>query len=175
MEDLVDEGYVRNIGLCNFTSRKIDVILRNGRIPPAVCEVEMHPYCPQNRLLEFCKRSKVQVLAQAPLGTGFPPSPTLPTLLESKSILNVAKAKRRTPSQVALKWALQRGTAVVPKCQTLVSLNNCLNVYDFNLNDLQCHEISKLGRNSHRYVDGKLFVQKGQTVSDFWDGYPDGE
>eukprot|EP01135_Chromosphaera_perkinsii_P008092 Nk52_evm8s1129 gene=Nk52_evmTU8s1129 len=175
MEFLLEDGYVRNIGVCNFTTRKLDVISRNGKIRPAVCQVEMHPYCPQNTLLEYCSRNKIHVIAQTPLACGLPPSSLSPPLLENPIILKIAKLKKKTPSQVVLRWNIQRGVSVATKSSSLVSLNNALSVYDFNLSDLQFDEISRIIRYSHRFVDGKLFLQKNQSMEDFWDEHPNGE
>ena len=82
-------------------------------IKPAVVEVEAHPYLPETELLEFCKEKGVVFLAFAPLGHGMTPGP-----LEDPVILAIAARVRRTPAQVLLAWAVQRGTALLTTPRT---------------------------------------------------------
>src|ERR1700748_254718 len=71
---------------------------------PAVVQVESHPYLPENELLEFCKEKGIVFLAFAPLGHGIRPGP-----LENPVILKIARQIGKTPAQILLAWAIQRG------------------------------------------------------------------
>ncbi|WP_238398578.1 aldo/keto reductase [Edaphobacter sp. 12200R-103] len=77
-------------------------------IKPAVVQVESHPYLPETELFEFCKEEGIVLLAFAPLGHGIRPG-----LLEDPVVLSVASQVAKTPAQVLLAWAVQRGTAVL--------------------------------------------------------------
>ncbi len=106
LEGLVDEGSCRSIGLSDITLPTLRDIVADARIKPAVVQVESHPYLPEWELLEFCLEHGIVLLAFAPLGHGLDPK-----LLDDPVITNIARRVNKTPAQVALAWAVQRGTA----------------------------------------------------------------
>jgi alcohol dehydrogenase (NADP+) len=108
MESLVDHGRCRAIGLSDIGLNELLPIYESARIKPAVVQVESHPYLPETELLEFCKQKGVVLLAFAPLGHGMKPG-----LLEDPVISAIAAQVERTPAQVLLAWAVQRGTALL--------------------------------------------------------------
>jgi diketogulonate reductase-like aldo/keto reductase len=79
-----------------------------ARIKPAVVQVEAHPYLPETEMLEFCKERGMVFLAYAPLGHGIRPGP-----LEDPVISQIAARLGKTPAQVMLAWAVQRGGALL--------------------------------------------------------------
>ncbi|KAK2853300.1 hypothetical protein FQN49_005210 [Arthroderma sp. PD_2] len=94
-------------------------ILEIATIRPAVNQVELHPYLPQTGLLNFCVREGVHVMAHQPLG-GRPvavvsPNADHPGPLTDQDVADIATAYGKSPAQVMLSWAIQRGTSVVPK------------------------------------------------------------
>jgi alcohol dehydrogenase (NADP+) len=113
MENLVDGGKCRAIGLADVTLDKLLPIYESARIKPAVVQVEAHPYLPETELLEFCKEKDITLLAFAPLGHGIKPGP-----LEDPVVLAVAARVGKTPAQVLLAWAVQRGTALLTTAKT---------------------------------------------------------
>jgi diketogulonate reductase-like aldo/keto reductase len=106
LERLVDEGQCKAIGLSNINLQKLQEIVEAARIKPAVVEVESHPYLPEWDLLEYCRRHGIVLLAFAALGHGMEPR-----LLDHPVIVAIAQRVRKTPAQVLLAWAVQRGTA----------------------------------------------------------------
>jgi alcohol dehydrogenase (NADP+) len=108
MESLVDHGKCRAIGLSDIGLDDLKPLYESARIKPAVVQVEAHPYLPETELLEFCKEHRIVFLAFAPLGHGMRPGP-----LEDAVILAIAARIGKTPAQVLLAWAVQRGTAVL--------------------------------------------------------------
>ena len=108
MESLVDHGRCRAIGLSDITLDKLLPIYEAAIIKPAVVQVESHPYLPETELLEFCKEKGIVLLAFAPLGHGMRPGP-----LEDPVITAIAARVGKTPAQVLLAWAVQRGTALL--------------------------------------------------------------
>jgi aldehyde reductase len=108
MESLVDHGKSRAIGLSDIGLNELKSIYDSARIKPAVVQVESHPYLPETELLEFCKEKGIVFLAFAPLGHGMKPG-----LLEDPVISAIAVQVGKTPAQVLLAWAVQRGTAVL--------------------------------------------------------------
>ncbi|MEO8662517.1 MAG: aldo/keto reductase [Bryobacteraceae bacterium] len=113
MERLVDQGKCRAIGLSDITLEALLPIYESARIKPAVVQVEAHPYLPETELLEFCQQKDIVFLAFAPLGHGIKPGP-----LEDPVIAAIATRVGKTPAQVLLAWAVQRGTALLTTPRT---------------------------------------------------------
>jgi aldehyde reductase len=108
LENLVDHGKCHAIGLSDVSLNELQPIYESARIKPAVVQVESHPYLPETELLEFCKETEVVFLAFAPLGHGTRPGP-----LEDPVVVSIAARVGKTPAQVLLAWAVQRGTALL--------------------------------------------------------------
>jgi alcohol dehydrogenase (NADP+) len=108
MEGLVDRGKCGAIGLSDIGLNELKPICESARIKPSVVQVESHPYLPETELLEFCKKNDIVLLAFAPLGHGMKPG-----LLEDPVISAIATRVNKTPAQVLLAWAVQRGTALL--------------------------------------------------------------
>ena len=107
MEDLVDEGLTRSIGLSDIDVERTRKIIDTARIKPAVVEVESHPYHPQWELHGLRETDGIILLAFASLGHGLEPR-----LLDDPLIVSIAGRLGKTPAQVLLAWGIQRGTAV---------------------------------------------------------------
>jgi alcohol dehydrogenase (NADP+) len=108
MENLVDGGRCRAIGLSDVSLDQLVPIYESSRIKPAVVQVESHPYLPETELLAFCREKDIVLLAFAPLGHGMRPG-----LLDDPVISAIAARVGKTPAQVLLAWAVQRGTALL--------------------------------------------------------------
>ena len=106
LERLVDDGHCKSIGLSDITLGKLREIVTAARIKPAVVQVESHPYLPEWELLDFCREHGIVLLAFAALGHA-----SEPKVLDDPVITAVARRVNKTPAQVALAWAVQRGTA----------------------------------------------------------------
>src|SRR5271156_6192612 len=113
MESLVDHGRCRAIGLSDVSLNELLPIYESARIKPAVVQVEAHPYLPETEILEFCREKGIVLLAFAPLGHGMRPGP-----LEDPVVLPIAARVGKTPAQVLLAWAVQRGTALLTTAKT---------------------------------------------------------
>lgn len=108
LERLVDDGHCRSIGLSDITLEKLREIVAAARIKPAMVQVESHPYLPEWELLDFCREHGIVLLAFAALGHA-----SEPKLLDDPVITAIARRVGKTPAQVALAWAVQRGTALL--------------------------------------------------------------
>ena len=113
METLIDRGRCLAIGLSDVGLNDLVPIYEAARIKPSVVQVESHPYLPETELLQFCKEHDIVFLAFAPLGHGMKPGP-----LEDPVILAIAARIKKTPAQVLLAWAVQRGTALLTTPRT---------------------------------------------------------
>ncbi|SDS57883.1 aldo/keto reductase [Bradyrhizobium canariense] len=106
LERLVDDGHCKSICLSDITLEKLREIVAAARIKPAVVQVESHPYLPEWELLDFCREHGIVLLAFAALGHAMEPR-----LVDDPVITAIAQRVHKTPAQVALAWAVQRGTA----------------------------------------------------------------
>jgi diketogulonate reductase-like aldo/keto reductase len=112
MEQLVQEGLVQMIGVCNFSAQALGMLLPHCTIRPVVNQVERHPLLPQWELLDFCAKKDIMLQAHSPLGQGSS------DLFEHAVVKEVAVKNKCSPAQVVLRWNLQQGVAVVPKCSS---------------------------------------------------------
>ena len=113
MEALVDGGKCKAIGLSDVNLEQLREVFQSARIKPAVVQVESHPYLPQTEIMEFSNSNGLVMLAFAPLGHGIKPG-----VLEHPAIIAIAQRTNKTPAQVLLAWAVQRGTAVLTTPKT---------------------------------------------------------
>jgi alcohol dehydrogenase (NADP+) len=113
MENLVDGGKCRAIGLSDIRLNELLPLYESARIKLAVVQAEAHPYLPETELLEFCKEKGVVLLTFAPLGHGMRPGP-----MEDPVIVAIAARVGKTPAQVLLAWAVQRGSALLTTSKT---------------------------------------------------------
>jgi aldehyde reductase len=123
MERLVDSGRCRAIGLSDISLNELLPVYQLARIKPAVVQVEAHPYLPETELLEFCKKNGIVFLAFAPLGHGLKPGP-----LEDPVVSAIATRVGKTPAQVLLAWAAQRGTALLTTPRTAARAHENFNI-----------------------------------------------
>jgi diketogulonate reductase-like aldo/keto reductase len=106
LERLVDDGHCKSIGLSDITLEKLREIVAAARIKPAVVQVESHPYLPEWDLLDFCQEHGIVLQAFAAVGHALEPR-----VIDDPVIKAIAKRVDKTPAQVVLAWAVQRGTA----------------------------------------------------------------
>mmetsp|Transcript_19457 Transcript_19457/g.19203 ORF Transcript_19457/g.19203 Transcript_19457/m.19203 type:complete len:260 (-) Transcript_19457:140-919(-) len=149
LEKLYDEGKIRSIGISNFEQNEIDSLLSEARVKPVVNQVEVHPLWPQERLIKFCKKRGIEIVAYAPLGNpGFQPhgDTPKPNILTLPIVTEIAKRHGKTPAQVAIRWALQRGTIVIPKSVKPHRVVENFKVFDFELTRQEMEQIDAIGR-----------------------------
>jgi diketogulonate reductase-like aldo/keto reductase len=113
LEKLVEEGKCKAIGLSDIGLEKLKEIHGAATIKPAVVHVESHPYLPEWELLEFCHKNGIVFQAFAALGHS-----SEPKLPDDPVITSIAKRVNKTPAQVLLAWAVQRGTALLTTSKT---------------------------------------------------------
>jgi len=163
MEELVRAGLVRRIGVCNMGTALLRDLLSYAAIRPAVLQVEMHPYLTQERLLRFCREEGIAVTAFSPFGAdSYVPLGMAgrgESLLQDPVVATLAERLGRTPAQILLRWAVQRGTIAIPKTQRPARLRENLAIFDFSLDDEQMHSLSALNRN-RRFNDPGEFCEK---------------
>ncbi|KAI3405429.1 GRE3 [Candida oxycetoniae] len=161
MEKLVEKGKVKSIGISNFNGSLIYDLLRGAKIPPAVLQIEHHPYLQQERLIEWVQSQGIAVTAYSSFGPlSFvelenKKAIDAPKLFEHDTIKRIAANHGKTCAQVLLRWSTQRNIAVIPKSSKQERAIENLEVNKFNLTDDDIKEIKKL--------------DKGLRFNDPWD------
>ncbi|KAI0308145.1 Aldo/keto reductase, partial [Multifurca ochricompacta] len=151
MEELVDEdfqSFPETIVSSNVTRALLVDILSYARITPQVLQVEIHPYLTQEPLLEFTKTLGIAVTAYSSFGPqsyielGFKGS--VKPLFEQDPVVKAARAHQKDLAQVLLRWATQRGIAVIPKTTDTSRLVSNLDSTSFDLTEAEVEAISAL-------------------------------
>lgn len=163
MEELVRDGLVKNIGVCNFGTSLLRDLLSYAEIPPAVLQVESHPYLTQDKLLRFCQQEGIAYTAFSPLGAlsyfSLGMAEQNESVITEPAVVEIAGRLGKTPAQVVLRWGVQRDTAIVPKTSKRERLEENLAIFDFELTDADMDAISGLNRN-RRFNDPGHFCEE---------------
>ena len=163
MEALVRDGLVRNIGVCNFNCSLLRDLLSYAKTPPAVLQIELHPYLTQEKLLRFCAQQEIAVTAFSPLGAPSYVSLSMAdpeeSVLENPVVEKIAETHGKTPAQIVLRWGVQRGTAVIPKTTQRTRLQENMAIFDFEITAQEMHDIATLNRN-RRFNDPGEFCEQ---------------
>lgn len=127
MEELQADGKARHIGVSNFTDEQLEDLLAYAKIPPAVNQIEFHPfiYEDQKDTLEFCLQEDIIVQAYSPLARAHK--------LKDPHILQLADIYTKTPAQILLRWALQHRTVPLPKTTHRERMKENLDIFEFEL------------------------------------------
>lgn len=174
MELAHDEGLARCIGVSNFSSKKLRDLRAAARVRPAVNQVELHPFLAQFELLETCRELDVALTAYSPLGSKDRPEALRAkgeqSLLQNPTVVEIATAHAATPAQVLIAWALQRGTAVIPKS---VNPGRLRENFSALMLELRMHDMKQLDAldAGRRYVTGEFWTPSGSpyTLANLWD------
>jgi len=152
MENLVHKGLAKSIGISNFQGSLILDLLRYANIRPATLQIEHHPYLVQPTLLKLAESEGIAVTAYSSFGPQsfieleWQKAKDTPVLFEHPVVVKIAEKAKKTPAQVLLRWATQRGLAVIPKSNNPKRLQQNLEVTDFDLSQEELDSISGLDR-----------------------------
>jgi alcohol dehydrogenase (NADP+) len=174
MEKCVDEGLAKHIGVSNFSIPKLKDLISTATIKPEMNQIELHPFLQQNKMLEYCQAENIYLTAYAPLGSSDRMQAMKgvdePSLIENKVIVDIAKSHGKSPAQVLIKWALQRGTAVIPKSVNAQRIKQNYEAEDFVLSDDAMQKIADLDQH-FRLVNGSFWTvgDSPYTIQNLWD------
>ncbi len=164
MENCVQKGLCKSIGVSNFSQSKLQSLMKVAAIQPAVNQVEAHPFFPQDDLLKFCNDQGIVFTGYSPLGSGDRPDrmklDTDPSLFDDPLIKSLATARQITPGQLMLAWAIARGTVPIPKSANASRLKENLAAADISLTQDELAQIASVNRN-WRFVNGKFWEMEG--------------
>jgi diketogulonate reductase-like aldo/keto reductase len=163
MEELVDAGLTKRIGVSNIGTAMLREVLSYARIKPAVLQVEMHPYLCQENLLRFCQEQDVAVTAFSPFGAdsylSLGMAEASERILAHPVLERIAAAHGKSTAHVALRWAMQRGTIPIPKTQSPDHLRENFDIFEFVLTPEELTAISDLDQHK-RFNDPAVFGEK---------------
>ncbi len=174
MEDLVDRGLTRHIGTSNMTIPKLELLLRDARIRPAVNEMELHPHFQQPDLFAYARAHGIEPVAYSPIGSPARPdrdrTPQDTVDIEDPVIVGIAKRLGVHPAVVCVKWAVQRGQTPIPFSTKRANyLANLRGVVSEPLTEDEMARIAAIDRNC-RLIKGQVFLwREGQSWEDLWD------
>ena len=162
MEALVDDGLVKRIGVCNYSTGLVHDLMSYARIKPAMLQVESHPYLTQEKLLRLASMYDLPMTAFSPLGASSYKELDMATeeenVLNSSVVTGIAEKHGKSPAQVVLRWGVQRGTAVIPKTSRVERLAENIDVFDFALSDDEMAAIAGMNQN-RRFNDPGVFTE----------------
>ena len=177
MEACVKAGKTKGIGVSNWSIPKLKLLLDNCSIPPAINQVERHPYPQQPALLQFCQEIGIHVTCYSPLGSmdradDFKAADE-PQILETPTIVDIAGKRGTTPAQVVLQWAMQQGTSAIPKSVNpgRMAENLAAAVQQQPLSPEEMEAMNALNAD-YRFVKGDFFTEAPgcpHTMQSLWD------
>jgi len=149
MEQLYRDGKARAIGVSNFQSNHLNKLRDQADVTPAVNQIEVHPYLSQEELRGYNAERGILTEAWSPIAQG--------KVLDDPAIVRVAERVHRTPAQVTLRWAIQRGDIVFPKSVTRSRVEENFALFDFELSQDDMTSISALNRDERTGPDPDTF------------------
>ena len=171
MENLLDKGLVRNIGLSNWNCQGLRDIFTYARIKPAVLQIEVHPYLQCERLVSYAQSLGLLVTAYSPLGHGQSYSMlgySNNVAIKEAVVLDIARNHSVTPAQVVLRWAVQRGCSVIPKSENLERIRENI-ALDFALTEDDMEKMKSLERGLRMNDPGYYCHKFFNTECPIWD------
>lgn len=174
MEECLAAGLTKHIGVSNFSIKKLKALNATSNIKVEVNQVELHPFLQQNSMLDFCQKENIVLTAYSPLGSSDRPAafkaPNEPSLLENKSIMEIAKANDCSTAQILISWAIQRGTSVIPKSVNLDRIEQNFQATSIMLCEADIKKIARLDMHA-RYVLGEFWALPGSgySIETLWD------
>jgi len=152
MEGLVEKGLSKSIGISNFQAQLIYDLLRYAKIRPATLQIEHHPYLVQQELVRLAKNEGIAVTAYSSFGPAsfkefnMDHASNITPLMEVDVVGEIAKKHGKSPSQVLLRWATQRGLAIIPKSTRVENMKSNLESASFDLTEEEIKKISGLDK-----------------------------
>ena len=162
MEQLVEAGIARQIGVCNYSASLLHDLMSYARIKPAMLQIESHPYLTQEAVLRTAQAYNIAVTAFSPLGSLSYVSLDMATandsVLTEPVVMAAARRSGASAAQVVLRWGIQRGTAVIPKTSNPDRLIENITLSEFSLTGQEMQAISGLNQN-RRFNDPGVFCE----------------
>lgn len=141
LEKIRQSGRALSIGVSNFDIRHLEELAKVSDVVPAVNQIECHPLCYAKELIEYCQDKGIQVQAYAPLARG--------AYLDNDVMCVLGTKYGRTPAQIGLRWAVQKGISVIPKSVHPDRIESNSHIFDFNIEQEDMDILDSLNQNYH--------------------------
>ena len=158
LEKAYKEGKLRAIGISNFPVEKIQEILDQCEVVPAVMQVECHPYFPAEHVKPFCDEKGIRLQSWFPLGHGNS------DMLSDSVFTSLAEKYGKTAAQVILRWHTQMGFALVPGSRSHDHIRENAEIFDFRMTDEEMKQIEALNRHEPFYHATEESLRKLATT-----------
>lgn len=142
MERLYSEGYVKAIGVSNFHIHHLEKLMETADVKPMVDQIESHPYLNNNRLIDYLSDNDIVPVLWSTLGGSRTDS-----IREDETLLEIGRKYMRTPSQIILRWDIERGTVPLMRSTNREHMRENLDIFDFSLSPDDIERINNLDRN----------------------------
>jgi len=149
LEEIYRSGRAKSIGVSNFTAHHLRKLHGETEVVPAVNQIEVHPYLAQEELRAFNAQHQIATEAWSPIAQG--------KVLDDPAVVRVAERVGKTPSQVTLRWHIQRGDIVFPKSVTRSRVEENFALFDFELSEDDLRELNALNRDERIGPDPDTF------------------
>ena len=150
LEEFYRDGRARSIGVSNFQPHHIRRLHAEAEIPPAVNQIEVHPYLTQDDVRAFCAEHQIAVEGWSPIAQG--------EVLGDPTIREIAERVGKTPAQVVLRWHIERGDIIFPKSVTAARIRENFDIFGFELSGEDVGAISALNKDQRSGPDPDTFA-----------------
>ena len=150
LEEFYRDGRARSIGVSNFQPHHLRRLHTEAEVPPAINQIEVHPYLTQDDVRGFCAEHQIAIEGWSPIGQGME--------LGDPTINEIAERIGKTPAQVVLRWHIERGDIVFPKSVMPARIKENFAIFDFELSGEDVEAISALNKNERTGPDPDTFT-----------------
>jgi diketogulonate reductase-like aldo/keto reductase len=147
MEELYEAGKIKAIGVANFQTDRIMDLIVFGKIPPAVNQIETHPFNQQTDAQAFLSENNVQTESWGPFAEG------KNNIFQNELLLSLAQKHNKSVAQIILRWLIQRGIVVIPKSVRKEKMAENFNIFDFELSIDDTEKIKSLDTKTSLFFD----------------------
>jgi 2,5-diketo-D-gluconate reductase A len=147
MEELYEAGKVKAVGVANFQPDRLMDLIAFNRIPPAVNQIETHPFNQQIDAHAFLKENNVQLESWGPFAEG------KNNIFQNEILVSIANKYNKSVAQIILRWLIQRGIVVIPKSVRKERMVENFNVFDFEINTDDIEKIKTLDTKTSLFFD----------------------
>lgn len=139
MEEYVQKGLIKSIGLSNFNPHHIETLLKYAKIKPVLNQIEIHPYHAQEANVAATRGYGIAVQSWAPLAQG--------KAIGEETLIGIGKKYNKSAAQVTLRWGLQRGLIIIPRSKNPAHIAENIQIFDFELSAADMAAINGLNKN----------------------------
>ena len=141
LEKIQQSGRALSIGVSNFEIRHLEELAKISNVVPAVNQIECHPLCYPKELIDYCQSRGIQIQAYAPLARG--------AYLDNDVMCVLGTKYGRTPAQIGLRWAVQKGISVIPKSSHPDRIQSNSQIFDFTIEQEDMDILDTLNKDFH--------------------------